>query len=94
MQRQLPTGHATNQLEIVACTRPQEFAIRTTTGPTPFRYRYRFAADNGHTIVHLDVQLELSGLAAFASPLARRAVKRGVDDNLATLKHNLEKRSG
>ena len=94
MQRQLPTGHATNQLEIVACTRPHEFAIRTTTGPTPFRYHYRFAAENGHTVVRLDAQLQLSGLAAFTSPLARRAVKHGVDDNLATLKHKLEKRNG
>jgi uncharacterized protein YndB with AHSA1/START domain len=94
MQRQLPTGHATNQLKIVARKQPHEFAIRTTTGPTPFRYHYRFAAHNGHTIVHLDAQLQLSGLAAFTSPLARRAVQRGVDDNLATLKHNLEKPNG
>ena len=47
MTRQLPTGAATNQLEIVASEQPHEFAIRTTSGPTPFLYRYRFAVENG-----------------------------------------------
>ena len=93
MERQLPTGRATNQLKIVACKQPEEFAIRTTAGPTPFLYRYRFAAENGHTVVHLDAQLELSGLAGFMPQLARRAVKSGVDDNLATLKLKLERPS-
>jgi uncharacterized protein YndB with AHSA1/START domain len=90
MERRLPSGHATNQLEIVALERPREFAIRTTAGPTPFLYRYRFAAQNGGTSVHLDAQVELDGVAALASWLARRAVRKGVDDNLATLKLILE----
>jgi uncharacterized protein YndB with AHSA1/START domain len=54
MKRQLPTGAATNQLETVAREQPHEFAIRTTAGPTPFLYRYRFAVENGETIVQLD----------------------------------------
>jgi hypothetical protein len=93
MERQLPTGRATNDLRIIACEPSHEFAISTTSGPTPFLYRYRFAAENGRTVVHLDAQVELSGLAAFASQLARRSVKRGVDDNFAALKLELEKRT-
>ena len=91
MTRQLPTGAATNQLEIVAREQPHEFAIRTTAGPTPFLYRYRFGVDNVKTTVQLDAQVELEGVAAFMQ-LARRAVKNGVDANLATLKRILEDR--
>ena len=91
MRRQLPTGSVTNQLEIVAREQPLEFAIRTTAGPTPFLYRYRFAAMNDKTTLQLDAQVELDGIAKVMPQLARTAVKRGVDDNLATLKLLLEK---
>jgi uncharacterized protein YndB with AHSA1/START domain len=87
MRRELPTGPAENALEIVELTPPTAFAIRTTSGPTPFVYRYRFIADGVATILELDATVELAGLAALAGPLAGRAVKRGVDANLATLKH-------
>jgi len=90
MERELPSGRAENDLEIVALERPREFTIRTTSGPTPFHYRYRLRSDNGETIVTLDAEVELEGAAAFAAPLARRAVKRGVDDNFAALKQILE----
>jgi hypothetical protein len=90
MTRQLPTGAATNQLEIVAREQPHEFAIRTITGPTPFLYHYHFAVENGKTLVQLDAQVELHGVAAFMPQLARLAVKRGVDDNLAVLKQILD----
>jgi ligand-binding SRPBCC domain-containing protein len=92
MQRELPTGPATNQLEVIASKPSREFTIRTTAGPTPFLYRYKFAAQNGETVVQLDAQVELDGVATRLPQLARRAVKKGVDDNLATLKMILEKR--
>jgi uncharacterized protein YndB with AHSA1/START domain len=41
MERELPTGRAVNELEVVESERPHEFAIRATAGPTPFLYRYR-----------------------------------------------------
>jgi uncharacterized protein YndB with AHSA1/START domain len=91
MKRQLPTGPATNQLEVVAREQPHEFAIRTTAGPTPFVYRYHFTAEHGKTILQLDAQVELDGVAALVPRLAELAVKHGVDDNLATLKLILEK---
>lgn len=40
MERELPGGPAQNELEILDRNRPTEFAIRTTSGPTPFVYRY------------------------------------------------------
>jgi len=93
MERELPSGRAENELEIVALERPREFTIRTASGPTPFRYRYQLSSDGGETIVTLDAEVELEGVAALAAPLMRRAVKRGVDDNFAALKQILEARA-
>jgi uncharacterized membrane protein len=94
MERELPTGRATDELDVVASEPPRQFAIRAITGPTPFLYRYRFAAANGETTVHLDAEVELPGPASLLSQLARRAVKNGVDQNLATLKQILEATPG
>ena len=90
MERDLPTGRAVNELEVVASERPTDFAIRATAGPTPFLYRYRFAADNDETVMQLNAEVELPGAAALLPQLARRAVKKGVEDNFATLKQILE----
>jgi uncharacterized protein YndB with AHSA1/START domain len=90
MERDLPTGRAVNELEVVASERLREFAIRATTGPTPFLYRYRFSSDNDETFVRLEAQVELPSAAALLPQLARRVIKKGVDDNFATLKRILE----
>jgi uncharacterized protein YndB with AHSA1/START domain len=90
IERELPSGRAANDLEVVASEPPREFAIRTTAGPTPFLYRYELSAENGETVLSLDAEVELPGAAAFLPRLARRLVKKGVNDNLATLKHILE----
>jgi uncharacterized protein YndB with AHSA1/START domain len=91
IERELPSGRAVNQLEVVASEWPREFAIRTTAGPTPFLYRYRFSAEKGETVVRLDAEVELPGAAALLPPIARRLVKNGVDGNFATLKQVLER---
>lgn len=90
MERELPSGGAQNELEIFAREHPTEFGIRTTSGPTPFTYRYGFSAANGQTVVQLDAVLELDGPPAWLGPLAGRAVKHGVDDNFAELKRIVE----
>lgn len=90
MERELPSGRAINQLEVVANEAPREFAIRATAGPTPFVYRYSFRSENGETVVELDGVVELSGVAAFLPQVARRTIKSGVDENLAMLKRILE----
>jgi uncharacterized protein YndB with AHSA1/START domain len=90
MERELPGGPAENELEILALTRLTEFDLRTTSGPTPFTYRYRFVSEDGATEIQLAAEVELSGVAGALGPLATRAVKRGVDANFATLKGILE----
>jgi uncharacterized protein YndB with AHSA1/START domain len=90
MERRLPTGPAANELEIVACERPHEFALRTIDGPTPFLYRYRLVAKGDRTVVRLDAQIELPAVARLVPQIAARAVRQGVDDNLTALKRILE----
>jgi carbon monoxide dehydrogenase subunit G len=91
MQRQLPTGTATNKLEIVTLQPPEELAIRTTSGPTPFLYRYEFATTGAGTLVRLHADVRVGGAASLLGPLAAQAIKRGVDANLATLRDILER---
>jgi uncharacterized protein YndB with AHSA1/START domain len=94
MERQLPAGRVENELEIFTRVPPTEFGIRTTRGPTPFVYRYRFPSERGATLVHLDAEVELPRPAALLGPLAGRAVKRGVDANFTALKSTLEDPGG
>jgi uncharacterized protein YndB with AHSA1/START domain len=90
MERDLPGGRARNELEIVDREPPSAFTIRTTSGPTPFVYRYRFGSDGSATQIELAADVELSGVAGALGPLASRVVKRGVDANFAELKRILE----
>jgi uncharacterized protein YndB with AHSA1/START domain len=90
MGRQLPAGQVENELEVISREHATEFGIRTASGPTPFLYRYRFASDGADTLVELDASVELRGVAAVLGPLAAHGVRRGVDANLAALKHTLE----
>jgi uncharacterized protein YndB with AHSA1/START domain len=90
MERELPGGRAENALEVVEVNSPTLFVIRTTSGPTPFTYRYVLADEDGATLLELAAEVELGGLAGALGPLASRAVKRGVDSNFADLKRILE----
>ena len=90
MERELPGGRAQNDLEVVDRERPTAFTIRTTSGPTPFVYRYRFDSQGDATRLELSAEVELSGVAGALGPLASRVVKRGVDANFADLKRILE----
>jgi uncharacterized protein YndB with AHSA1/START domain len=91
VRRQLPGGAARNELEIVTREPPSRLTIRTTSGPTPLTYRYELSPDGDGTLIRLHATIELAGIAALAGPLAVRAVKRGMDANLATLKVILER---
>src|SRR5258708_4744860 len=70
MRRELPGGRADNGLVIIELAAPTAFGIRTTDGPTPFTYRYRFVANEATTVVELDAEVELPGLAGLIAPLA------------------------
>jgi uncharacterized protein YndB with AHSA1/START domain len=91
MERRLPGGAARNELEIVTRDPPAQFTIRTTSGPTPLTYRYRFSPDGDGTLVELHATIEFDRIAAIAGPFAVRGVKRGMDANLAALKTILER---
>jgi carbon monoxide dehydrogenase subunit G len=62
-------------------------------GRLPFSIATAFSPENGETVVQLDAEVELGGTAALVGPLARRFVKRVVDEILATPKRTLEERS-
>jgi carbon monoxide dehydrogenase subunit G len=82
MERDLPTGRACNELEIVVLDPPAEFAIRTTSGPTPFVYRYRLSEDGAGTLLAFDAEIQLPRIAG-------PAIRRGIEANLATLVREL-----
>jgi len=90
MERELPGGRAENALEVVEVNRPTLFVIRTTSGPTPFHYRYVLEDEGAATLLQLAAEVELGGLAGALGPLAKRAVQRGADSNFADLKRILE----
>jgi Polyketide cyclase / dehydrase and lipid transport len=89
MRRELPTGQVENDLEVLVRERPSEFVIRTTSGPTPFLYHYRFASEGAGTVVHLQASVEQPGVAGVLGPLAARAVRRGVDANFTAVQRIL-----
>lgn len=91
MVRDLPSGTAENVLGVLEARAPEEIVIRASDGPTPFTYRYRLRASDGGTEVELDAEVNLGGVAGLLGPVAGRAVRRGVDENLATLKRLLER---
>ena len=91
MTRQLPNGRSDNTIEVSNYKPSSKLTIRTTTGPTPFVYHYSFEPKKETTEVSLRTEIEEEGLP-FKLPnfLASRAIKRGVNDNLKTLKSILE----
>ena len=76
---------------IVTSRAPEELSIRTTSGPTPFDYRYEFATTAEGTLIRLHGDVQIRAGAALLGPLAAKAVKRGVDANFATLRAILER---
>src|SRR3954452_11915924 len=90
MQRNLPGARAANRLEVFAPARPRELVFHTTSGPTPFGYRIRFTPIGQATLMELDLSASLGPAGTLLGTLARRMVKRGVDENLASLGALLE----
>jgi uncharacterized protein YndB with AHSA1/START domain len=90
MVRHLPQGRVENSYEITAYQPDEALTIETTSGPTPFRYRYRFEPVATGTELSLAAEVKVSGLASLAAPLLRRGIKSGVEANFATLKQLLE----
>lgn len=74
----------------MSASAPEEVVIRAGEGPTPFTYRYRLREANGGTDLTLAAEVDL-GVPRILEPVASRAVKRGVEENFATLKRLLER---
>ena len=79
-----------NNYEMTAYRPNRALTIKTTSGPTPFRYHYRFEPAANGTRLSLEAEVETSGLASLASPLLARGIKSGVETNFHTLKQMLE----
>lgn len=90
MSRQLPRGIVENTLQVVEYEPNEKYAIRVTSGPTPFLYRYTFEPQGDRTRMSLSAEGSLGGAADLLSPIASIAVKRGVQANFQTLKAVLE----
>ena len=91
MIRDLPNGRAENTVEIIEHQPDESFSIHTRDGPTPFKYHFTLREMNDAVYVTLKSEIEEKGLP-FRLPkfLATQAIKKGVKDNLKTLKSILE----
>ena len=90
LRRELRSGRAENEVEAFIRREPSEFGIRTTSGPTPFVYRYRLFPEGDSTVVRLDAEVELPGVPTGLRTLATWGVRRGVAANFGVLKRTLE----
>ena len=90
--RSLPGGRVENEVEITEYEPGHRVTLTSRSGPTPFRYRYTLDPVEGGTRLRLtgEISGEGLGLAAALGPVATLAFKRGMQQNLATLKRLLE----
>jgi uncharacterized protein YndB with AHSA1/START domain len=93
VHRDLPGGAAVNDVAITSYSNGEEVTFTSLSGPTPFVYRYLVQPVREATRLTLEGTISASGLsgpAALLGPLAERLFKRGMRDNLGTLKRILE----
>jgi uncharacterized protein YndB with AHSA1/START domain len=93
VHRDLPSGATVNGVEITSYSDGEEVTFTSLSGPTPFVYRYRVQPLPDATRLTLEGTISAAGLpgpAALLGPLAERIFKRGMRDNLGTLKGILE----
>jgi uncharacterized protein YndB with AHSA1/START domain len=91
--RQLASGAVVNTVEVTSYIKGQEITLTSINGPTPFTYRYRVQSAPHGTRLQLEGTISaagLSGLARIIGPVAEQLFKRGMRDNLGTLKQLLE----
>ena len=93
MSRELPQGPVENTFKVVEYEPNRRYSIQTTSGPTPFLYRYEFDQEGSDTRISLSGEGKIGGIADMLSPIASIAVKRGVEANLHTLRDLLESRT-
>jgi uncharacterized protein YndB with AHSA1/START domain len=89
MVRELPQGRVENTYSVIEYIPNRKLSIQTTSGPTPFVYRYSFKPVASGTELALKAEVDLGAVNVLA-PIAGRAIKRGVEANFSTLKRRLE----
>jgi len=93
MVRSLPGGRAYNEVEVTSYELDKEVTFASTSGPTPFTYRYRVEPAADGTRLTLDGEISGEGLpgpAAHLGALAGRLFQQGMKKNLRVLKRVLE----
>lgn len=93
MVRALPGGPAVNEVELATCLPGEEVTFVSVSGPTPFRYDYRFTPTATGTRLTLHGQISAEGLPGpgrHFGGLAERLFKQGMGSNLRTLARLLE----
>jgi uncharacterized protein YndB with AHSA1/START domain len=94
MLRELPWGKVENEYEIIEYVPSSKITIKTTSGPTPFVYKYALSPIEGGTRLALEGEGDTSDVTHVPGFLMKVAVKRGVRANLEKLKEILEGPSG
>jgi uncharacterized protein YndB with AHSA1/START domain len=92
VHRQLPTGAAVNNVVVTAYRDGQQITFTSVSGPTPFTYQYSVDSTPLGTRLELEGTISAAGLAGPArllGPVAEWLFKRGMQDNLGTLKELL-----
>lgn len=95
VHRRLPSGAVVNTVAVTSYVEGQEVTFTSVDGPTPFTYRYRIEHATEGARLELEGAISadgLPGMARLLGPLAEPLFKRGMKDNLGTLKEILQKR--
>ena len=91
--RTLPGGPVVNEVAVTEYVRDQLFTIESTSGPTPFRYRYTLEPAGERTRLQLEGRITGEGLPgplAHVDVLVTQLFKRGMVDNLRKLSELIE----
>lgn len=91
--RSLPSGQAHNDVEITDHEINRSITLESRDGPTPFRYRYDIRPSQRGTLLTLDGRITSTGLPgplAELDGIATHLFKRGMRQNLTTLKRIIE----
>lgn len=91
--RSLPGGRAINDVEITEYEPNRRITVESRQGPTPFRYTYTLEPIGDGTLLTLNGRISGAGLARPAAHLgtvATQLFKRGMKQNLDTLKSRVE----
>ena len=80
-------------LEVSEYLPESRLVMRSVKAPFPMEVTYEFEAAGESTLARIRIQGEAKGFYRLAGPVMSRAVKRGITNDLDTLKYLLESRA-